>query len=221
MIDALATAPQTGSGFAEVSHKTIAFKTGLGELDAFRQSILRSGSESHTDRSLLFIGNRVSIFHRRSNRTSKPLQLKKLSPRLRASARSVLTGRRLGVRFPREEFLPRNTRKRPSGDTGGGQGSENFARFGHVSVVFSPHILELAGLQDFTSERSEVKSPIRGERLMYGIYLVSAHQRLDFAGGADFAPPRRGTRLHLAPYAASSGTSTRSNDDTPSGASAK
>ena len=73
MIDALATAPQTGSGFAEASHKTIAFKAVLGEFDVFRQSILRSGSESHTNRSLLFIGNRVSIFHRGSNRTERSL----------------------------------------------------------------------------------------------------------------------------------------------------
>ena len=60
-------APQTTSGFAEASHKTIAFKTVSGELDVFRQPILRSGSESHTDRSLSFIGNRVTLFNCRIN----------------------------------------------------------------------------------------------------------------------------------------------------------
>ena len=60
--------------------------------------------------------------------------------------------------------------------------------------------------------------------LLYGHfeeYLVSAHQRIDFAEGADFAPPRRGTCSRLEFYAASSCTSTRSNDATPSGASTK
>ena len=55
----------------------------------------------------------------------------------------------------------------------------------------------------------------------FALYLVSAHQRTDFAEGAGFAPPRLGTCSRLASYAASSCTSTRSNDATPSGASTK
>ena len=120
MIDALATAPQTGSGFAEASHRTIAFKTVLGELDVFRQSILRSGSESHTDRSLLFIGNRVSIFHRRIYNSSPP-------PCPRTSACSVLTGRRPTIPHVREPPRPLGRAgARPLGrGYGRGRGREN------------------------------------------------------------------------------------------------
>ena len=57
------------------------------------------------------------------------------------------------------------------------------------------------------------------------VYVVSAHQRVDSGAGADLArartPPRRGIRTRRACYAASSRTSTRSNDAQPSGASMK
>ena len=59
MINALATAPQVLAGFAEPSPKTNRFQVRLEGIDAFRQSILRSGTaersetaegrESHTD----------------------------------------------------------------------------------------------------------------------------------------------------------------------------
>ena len=56
-------------------------------------------------------------------------------------------------------------------------------------------------------------------------YLVSAHQRTDFGEGANFSrartPQRRGIRRERTFYAASSCTSTRSNDGRPSGASMK
>ena len=56
-------------------------------------------------------------------------------------------------------------------------------------------------------------------------YLVSAHQRTDFGSGANFSrartPQRRGIHRGRTFYAASSCTSTRSNDVRPSGASMK
>ena len=104
MIDALATAPQTASGFAEASHKTIAFKAVFGEFDVFRQSILRSGSESYTDRSLLFsllfIGNRVSIFHRRSNIITIHVQMERNLGNAIDSCCPVQLARVLGIDLP-------------------------------------------------------------------------------------------------------------------------
>lgn len=60
---------------------------------------------------------------------------------------------------------------------------------------------------------------------VFSIYIVSAHQRTDFGSGANFSlartPQRRGIHRGQTFYAASSCTSTRSNDVRPSGASMK
>lgn len=85
--------------------------------------------------------------------------------------------------------------------------------------IFIALIFLLGGLFELGEKTGDM--PMRkGEEIGNG-YLVSAHQRIDFAEGADFAPPRRGTCSRLEFYAASSCTSTRSNDATPSGASTK
>ncbi len=55
MIDALANAPQASVGFAKTSPRTIAIQAVCGEWICPRLSILRSGSESHTDWSIVTI----------------------------------------------------------------------------------------------------------------------------------------------------------------------
>ena len=69
------------------------------------------------------------------------------------------------------------------------------------------------------------EAPIFCLILQFLVYIVPAHQRTDFGEGANFSrartPQRRGIHRERTFYAASSCTSTRSNDVRPSGASMK